>query len=180
MEPNDVDLITHYWINAEHDFLVGMGVDVKKIPPREELKKILSEQLSQSYKEKKVYCIIWKSDNQPIGHSNVNKIIFGEEAYMHLHLWNTKVRKRGMGLQLVKMTLPYFFINLKLKKLFCEPYSINIAPNKLLKKIGFDFVKEYLIIPGWINFEQKVNRWELSYERFKNETDHPENHSMIQ
>jgi RimJ/RimL family protein N-acetyltransferase len=65
------------------------------------------------------------------------------------------------------MTLPLFFERLQLKKLYCEPYALNSAPNKSLEKVGFEFIKEYITIPGSLNFEQPVKRWELSYEKFQ-------------
>lgn len=163
----DLNLITDYWLNANDAFLRGMGVDTTKMPTREEWIKILAEQLSQSFEEKKSYCIIWQADDKPVGHSNVNKIKFGQEAYMHLHLWNTDVRQKGIGTQLVKMTLPLFFENLKLQKLYCEPYSLNKAPNKVVEKAGFTFVKELITTPGWLNFEQPVNLWELTHDNYR-------------
>lgn len=166
LQPSDIDLIADYWQNADPAFLVGMGVDLSKVPSRAHLTVMLSEQLAQSYPEKHSYAMIWLAGNQPVGHSNVNKIIYGEEAYMHLHLWNTSLRQKGMGTALVKMTLPWFFENLKLKKLYCEPYALNPAPNMTLEKVGFTFVRQYVTTPGWINFEQPVNLWELSYEAF--------------
>jgi RimJ/RimL family protein N-acetyltransferase len=60
---------------------------------------------------------------------------------MHLHLWYPDKRIKGMGVQLVKKSLPYFFNNLHLKTLYCEPYALNPAPNKTLPKVGFEFVK---------------------------------------
>lgn len=168
LERTDVDLITQYWLGSDPAFLEGMGVDLTKLPDRQQWAAMLSEQLTQPYEEKKSYCLIWQVGDEAVGHSNVNKIIFGEEAYMHLHLWHSGARKKGIGTALVKMTLPYFFSNLKLKKLYCEPYALNPAPNKTLEKIGFEFVKEYVTTPGWICFEQPVKLWELSYERFKN------------
>lgn len=167
MQKEDIEAIAQYWFGSDSSFLVGMGVDLNKLPAKEEFAKMLSEQLSQPYQEKKSYCIIWQVDNRAVGHSNINKILFGEEAYMHLHLWNSGVRKKGFGTALVKMTLPYFFENFKLKRLYCEPYALNPAPNKTLEKVGFEFIKEYVTIPGFINFEQKVKRWELSYDKFK-------------
>ena len=80
---------------------------------------------------------------------------------MHLHLWQTDVRQKGLGTAFVKMTLPYFFEHLQLQKIYCEPYSGNPAPNKTLEKVGFRFVKTYTTTPGWINFEQPVNLWEI-------------------
>jgi RimJ/RimL family protein N-acetyltransferase len=162
----DIEPLTNYWMNASHDFLVGMGVDVSKMPSRQEFENMLTEQISQPLEQKKSYCIIWLANGEPVGHSNINKIIFGQEAYMHLHLWNTVSRQHGMGTNFVKMTLPFYFNNFKLKKLYCEPYSLNPAPNKTLPKAGFDFVKDYVCIPGWLNFEQKVNLWEMSFEKF--------------
>ena len=111
----DIEPLSDYWFKSDPSFLVEMGVDLSKMPTRTEWNQMLIEQLSQSYEEKKSYCIIWLIDEEPVGHSNVNRIIFGEEAYMHLHIWQAGNRTRGMGFQFVKMTLPYFFKNMQLK-----------------------------------------------------------------
>lgn len=166
IQASDIDAIIRYWLESDGAFLEGMGVDLNKMPGREVWKQMLSEQLNQSYEEKKSYCMIWQADQVPVGHSNVNKIIFGEEAYMHLHLWGSKERQKGMGTDLVKMTLPLFFEKMHLKKIFCEPYALNPAPNRTLEKVGFELVKTHTTTPGWLNFEQPVNLWELTYDRF--------------
>jgi RimJ/RimL family protein N-acetyltransferase len=161
LQAPDIPLITQYWLSAGAETLRAMGADIAKLPSREEWHKLLSAQLSQPYSEKQAYAIIWLVDDKPVGHCNVNKIIFGKEAYMHLHLWEEGRRHRGLGTELVKMSLPYFFRSLRLKTLYCEPYAENPAPNKTLAKLGFRFVKEYITVPGYINFEQLVKRWEL-------------------
>ena len=108
----------------------------------------------------------WLFDNQPIGHSNINQIKFGNTATMHLHLWDSATRKKGLGIQFLRMTVPYYFKKFNLKKLICEPYSKNVAPNKVLKKLGFEWVRTYDTTPGQINFHQTVNRYELNKEHF--------------
>ncbi|MOA15751.1 hypothetical protein D3C78_1359300 [compost metagenome] len=167
MSSDDIGSIINYWTTADVEFLKGMGVDLNKLPSEEQWRDMLSEQLSQSYEQKKSYCIIWLIDGKPVGHSNVNKIIFGEEAYMHLHLWESVNRKSGSGAELVKLSLPFFFTNLKLKTLYCEPYALNPAPNNTLKKVGFSFIEEHITTPGFLNFEQAVKRWELTLENFQ-------------
>ncbi len=169
IQSEDIEYIIRYWLDADPEFLKGMGVDTSKIPSSDEWGKMLSEQLLQPYPEKKSYCIIWLNNNKAIGHCNVNKIKFGDTAYMHLHMWNAEGRKMGMGTELIKMSLPYFFEKLELKKIYCEPYVLNPAPNKTLKKVGFIFLKEYRTIPGFLNFEQAVNLWELTYEQYINQ-----------
>jgi RimJ/RimL family protein N-acetyltransferase len=81
---------------------------------------------------------------------------------MHLHLWKPGERKKGLGTAFVKQTLPFYFNNLQLKNLFCEPNAHNTAPNKTLEKVGFRFIKQHITTPGWLNFEQPVNRWVIS------------------
>lgn len=165
MQKEDIDPLIHYWLNAEPSFLETMGVDLAKMPARDQWEEMLNEQLKQSYDEKKSYCLIWLVDGKAIGHSNVNKIIFGKEAFMHLHIWVNGIRKKGMGTILVKMGLSLFFKNMELKKIYCEPYALNPAPNKVLEKVGFEFVKTYVTMPGWLNFEQPVNLWELNFKK---------------
>ena len=167
MQASDIALIVNYFVSAKPNFLLGMGVDANKLPNREKWIDLLHNELHKKDKEKAFYYIIWEIDGEPIGHSNINKIAFGKEAYMHLHVWKEQKRKKGMGLQFVRMTLPYYFDKFQLEKLFCEPYALNPAPNKTLIKAGFKFMRQYETTPGWINFHQKVNRYIMNKERFK-------------
>ena len=89
----------------------------------------------------------------------MNQIEYGKQAFMHLHLWNPELRTKGNGRQLLKKSIRLFFDKLKLDKLYCESYAFNLAPNRILPKVGFTFVKKYRCTPGSINFEQEVNRW---------------------
>ena len=161
MQPNDIEHIVDYFVNADEAYLKGMGAGQSKLPSRNEWIQKIQAELEKPYPQKEYYYIIWLLDHQPIGHSNINHIQFGEEAKMHLHVWKLLKRKKGLGYEFLKLTIPYYFKNLKLKKLICEPYAKNIAPNKTLVKLGFKFIKTYETTPGIINFHQEVNRYEL-------------------
>ena len=162
---SDIEKIVDYFIDAESDFLKRMGAEKNKLPKRTRWIQNLQSELIKPYKEKGYYYIIWLLDGKPIGHSNINHISFGESAKMHLHLWKSGTRKNGLGLQFLKMTIPFYFEKFELKKLICEPYAENIAPNRTLKKIGFDLIMTYETVPGLINFRQTVNRYELTKEQ---------------
>ena len=163
----DVGAIVNYWHQRNETFLAGMGVDIDKLPSKEELTQILSEHLNTPLEKRKSYCLIWELDSKPIGHCNTNPTLFGEEGYMHLHIWKEEIRKQGLGTAFVKLSLPWFFKNLQLKKLFCQPYALNDAPNKTLEKAGFECIKEYVTIPGFLNFEQPVKQWQFTREKFE-------------
>jgi ribosomal-protein-alanine N-acetyltransferase len=162
----DIPLIADYWSTSDPDFLEGMGVDLAKLPSSEAFTQMLTHQIQLPITEKQSYALIWEIDGKPSGHSNVNQIRFGVEAFMHLHLWQGASRQRGLGEQLVRLSLPFYFERLQLLRLFCEPYALNPAPNKTLPKLGFELVKRYTTIPGSINTEQEVNRWVLKRGRY--------------
>lgn len=164
---DDIEPLTQYWLNANGAFLKNMGVDVNKMPSKDEWISMLTGQLNTPLKQKQSYCIIWLLNDVAVGHSNINKIKFGNEAYMHLHMWQSNRRQHGLGTALVRLTIPHFFNKYNLQKLCCEPYALNAAPNKTLAKAGFAFIKTYTTTPGWLNFEQPVNLWEMTYEKFK-------------
>lgn len=137
-----------------------MGVDLNKMPGREQWLSMLAEQLHQPYQQKKSYCIIWLWAGKPIGHCNVNRIIFAEEAYMDLHIWYARVRSLRLGRALIRLTLPWFFTHRQLQKICCKPYAQNPSPSKALAKAGFTFIKQInATIPGLLNFEQTVAHW---------------------
>jgi len=164
MEAGDIESIIRYWLSADASYLAGMGVDIDKMPSREQWTEMLARQIALPLRDKESYCIIWLADGRPSGHSNIRPIVFGQEASMHLHVWEGSLRKEGRGLQWLRMTLPWYFEKFQLKKIVCEPYALNPAPNRTLVKAGFQLVKEYRTTPGFLNFEQPVRRWEMNAE----------------
>jgi RimJ/RimL family protein N-acetyltransferase len=166
LNEGDVNFIANYWSQADPDYLKGLGVDLSKLPSRDDFLRMLADQLKLPLKLRQSYCTIWQENNQPIGHCNVNKLVFGQEAYMHLHLWRPERRHQGLGASLVRQSLKLFFGRLELQDLYCEPYALNPAPNAVLAKVGFKFVKQYVTVPGTINFEQGVNRWHMNRGQF--------------
>lgn len=167
LQTEDIPLLAGYWFTAGPEFLKGMGVDVKKMPDKAGFVQMLQEQLETPLAQRRSFALIWLADNQPIGHTNTNPTFFGDYAHMHLHIWDAQFRRKGLGVELVKMALPHFFEKLQLNKLVCEPYALNPAPNKTLEKVGFELEKEYITMPGSINFEQPVKRWVLTRERYR-------------
>ena len=164
IQDKDVKLIADYWFKANKEYLINMGVDIEKLPAREDFTAMLQTQLTLPYEEKKVYGVVWCVNDEPIGHSNLNPLTYGDHGFMHLHIWNTDYRNSGYGVDFIKMTLPYYFNNLKLNKVYCQPNAFNPSPNRSLEKAGFKLVKEYVTTPGSITFEQVVKLWEIKAE----------------
>lgn len=168
LQLSEIDFLVDYWMNSDPQNLINMGVDLSKMPTKTQFTNRLNEQIQIPIEQKQSYGLIWLLNNEPVGHCNTNPTEFENEAFMHLHLWKNDNRQKGLGCEFVKKSLPFFFENLKLKKLISQPYALNMAPNKTLEKVGFTYIKEYTTIPGSINFEQPVKRWEMTIEEFRN------------
>ena len=167
IQQEDVRNIVDYFLKADHQYLLNMGVDIAKVPSEEQFYSYLSGQIKLPIEERISFCIIWLVDGIPIGHSNTNPTSFGKEAFMHLHIWKPDERRKGMGAELLRLTLAMFFEKLQLQDLYCQPYAHNPAPHATLAKNGFEFVKEYVTVPGMLNFEQPVKLWHMSKEKFE-------------
>jgi RimJ/RimL family protein N-acetyltransferase len=101
----------------------------------------------------------WLLDDRAIGFSTSDKIIFGEQANMHLHVADPERRHQGIGVECVRRSVQLYFDRLKVKRLFCEPNAFNVAPNRTLQKAGFKYLKTHMTVPGPLNYHQAVTRW---------------------
>jgi len=172
--------VIRYFLEADHAFLNGMGVDPQKLPSESMWFELLKEDFARPIEQRHFCFLLWVVDGAPIGHCNINKIAFGQAAYMHLHIWNAEKRRGGLATQLLKPSVVHFFERFKLRELFCEPYALNPAPNSALPKVGFRLVKSYETTPGWINFHQPVNHWVLDRETALKGLARPSREKLIQ
>lgn len=159
------ELVVDYFLNSSDSQLASMGVDRAKLPSRESWLDSIASDSTRELKDRERLWLMWTLDGKAVGHSSVNKIKFGDEALIHLHLWDSSLRKSGLGAEFFRLSAVHFAEQLRLKRLICEPRSSNEAPNRTLRKSGFRFVKAYRTTPGPINFEQEVNRYEIEASR---------------
>lgn len=164
---NDLSLIIDYFHNSTPEHLLRLGVDETKLPQKEEWRNLILSDLEQPPEKRKFYYVTWEVNDIPVGHSNINDIAFGREAYMHLHIWKPGERQKGNGTYFVKGSLKYYFEKFRLERIYCQPNASNDAPNKTLENAGFTFVKKYETIPGWLNFKQHVILWVMEKNKFE-------------
>lgn len=150
-----------YFLGSDHAFLWGMGIDPALLPQREAWLDSAMRDHARPIGEKERAYLAWIHDGMIVGHSSASKIALGEHAYIHLHLWDAGLRRAGLGRLFFAAAAAEFMRTLSLKRLYCEPCADNPAPNRVLPRCGFRFVKRYRTTPGNINFEQDVNLYVL-------------------
>jgi RimJ/RimL family protein N-acetyltransferase len=161
MKLSEVGLIINYFHQSSPEHLNTLGVDPTRLPDPVKWQERYVYEYSQPIEKRKAFLVIWDSDQGPIGFSTADKIVYGEEAYMHLHIVNPDQRQIGNGTKCVKESVKIYFETLNLQRLFCEPNAFNIAPNRTLQRAGFRYVKTHETVPGPLNYHQAVTRWVL-------------------
>ena len=92
MVSTEVDLIIEYFQNATPEYLETLGVDPTRLPPVDAWRDRLRRECNLPANQRATVLVIWLSDDRPIGFSTSNKIRFGEQANMHLHVTDPERR----------------------------------------------------------------------------------------
>jgi len=158
---SDYERVLDYFLAADEPFLRGMGVDPQKLPQRAAWLERLVPDLARPDEQKQTFYVGWDYEGTRVGHCNLNPLVYGDHGYVHVHLWDPAVRRAGLGTEFLRRSLGVFLRRFALRRLYCEPYAENPAPNRILVKAGFRFIRRYRTIPGLINSEQDVNRYVL-------------------
>ena len=129
---SEVDLIIEYFRRkSTPEHLEILGVDPTRMPPVDGWRDRLRRECAlPADNHRTLLLVIWLSDERPIGFSTSDKIRYGEQAHMHLHVTAPERRHQGIGAEFISRSVDIYFERLKLKRLFCEPNAFNAAPNR--------------------------------------------------
>jgi RimJ/RimL family protein N-acetyltransferase len=163
MTLKETDRVISYFHDASPEHLDALGVDPTRLPAANQWRAHYERLYEQPIERRSSFLLSWLVDGAFIGFSTADKILFGVQAHMHLHIIDPERRNGGLGVACVARSIELYFQTLQLRGLFCEPNAFNVAPNRTLQKAGFKYVKTYMTVPGPLNFRQAVNRW--AFER---------------
>lgn len=158
---NELSYVVDYFLNLTPTDDERMGTDRKNLPSRTEWIKLLVDDSNKPLHERQFYYLGFFLEDRPVGHSGINKIKFGEEACIHLHIWLPELRQQGLGSVYFQEAVKYYFNHFHFKKIICEPHINNPGPNRTLLKCGFKFYRKYRTKPSILSIEHEVNRYEI-------------------
>lgn len=159
MRLEETPLIVDYFHRSTPEHLELLGVDPTRLPPRRQWLEHYAAEFAKPVEARRSLLLVWLDGETPVGFSTADRIVFGQEAYMHLHVLEPERRASGLGAACVRASARLYFELLNLKHLHCEPHAFNVAPNRTLQKAGFKYVKTHWTVPGPLNFRQAVTRW---------------------
>jgi len=132
----DASFVNQYWADNTDDDLVRMGEAARPDAQGsiDFINQFCSERLPPDRAEEGL--LIWELDGKPIGYCSLKEIRCGNDAQIHLHMWERNLRGKGVGAGLFCLSALKFIKEFKLRTLYCQPKHDNPMPNRMLKKIG--------------------------------------------
>jgi RimJ/RimL family protein N-acetyltransferase len=159
MAVDEVGLIINYFHQSTPEHLEILGVDPTRLATPDRWRERYVAEYKKPAEDRATVLVVWELDGGPVGFSTADKIVYGEQAHMHLHVIDAQLHMSGIGSRCVPLSVDLYFDRLRLKRLFCEPNAFNVAPNRLLHRAGFRYVKTHMTVPGPLNYHQAVTRW---------------------
>lgn len=161
MTLQEVVIRIRYFHEASDEHLISLGVDRTLLPKPDDWLAFHERDYARPPSDRESYAVLWELDHHAVGFSTLDRIVFGDQAFMHLHIVNEPDRRRGLGTEFVKRSVDVYFRVFHLYRLCCEPNALNVAPNRTLQRAGFTYVFSHETVPGPINFRQVATRWVL-------------------
>lgn len=161
MRLDETGIIVNYFHGSTPEHLDTLGVDPTRLPDPATWRESYEREYAQPLEERTSFQVVWLLDDEIVGYSGVDKLRFGDQANMHLHIVRPERRQSGLGVEFVRLSAALYFETLQLQRLFCQPNALNTAPNRTLQAAGFRYVKTLMTAPSALNYRQPITRWVL-------------------
>ena len=159
MQLADFGVRVAYFHDATDEHLARLGVERSLLPKPGEWQARFASNLALPLEQRSEYGVVWKLDDTLVGFSTADRIQFGVEAHMHLHIVDPERRTAGLGSRFVRLTAVHYCEVLRLARLYSEPNACNVAPNRTLQSAGFRYVRSRRCRPTPINTHQVTTIW---------------------
>lgn len=159
MHPYEAEIVAQYFRSMASEAMDVLGVDPTPLPEWGCWMERLRAECALPFRHRSVLPALWTLHNEPFGFSTADKIAFGDQANMHMHIVDPSRLGVGLGAECVRQSAWLYFELLRVQRVFCEPPALNIAANRTLQRAGFKYLATYWAAPGALSFRRPVTRW---------------------
>jgi len=94
MQLEEVSVVIDYFHRASAEHLETLGVDPTRLPDPSKWRQLYEHEYSQPLERRGSFMVLWELEGRPMGFSTVDRLKYGEEAYMHLHVIDPALYRR--------------------------------------------------------------------------------------
>jgi RimJ/RimL family protein N-acetyltransferase len=164
----DIPKVLDYWYSSEPSFLESMGVDLTKLAPREEFRKMLQDkcQANMALPESKINAQVICVDEKPVGFHTINPLVEGDYGVFHAHIWDEDMRGKGITVRSYLLACKVFMDRFNLKRILFKTPLQNKDAIRVKEKLGIAVVGEEILDFGIYQEGVRAKVFEISKSFF--------------
>jgi RimJ/RimL family protein N-acetyltransferase len=156
----DIPFHARYLFDSPKDFLETIGFDTKKLGDRAIWLEGLKARRA-TMDRSKVTSIVAELSGQPIAIVPLDLRYPSKGPLLHFHIFEPGLRGQGLG-QLIFMAAVESYHKLYgYERFLIEPKATNVPMNKLMQKLGFRHLQDYVIAAGPVTQEFLASQYEI-------------------
>src|SRR5882672_4998655 len=86
MKLEEVGVVIDYFHGACAEHPETLGVDPTRLPEPSKWRQLHEYEFAQPVERRRSFMVLWELEGRQIGFSSVDKLTYGKEAHMHLHV----------------------------------------------------------------------------------------------
>jgi len=147
VEERDVPAIVSYWHDSPPEYLRSIGLDVGRLPSREEMAKRLRAMATSGGLARRA-TLVCESGGRPVGVGTLRTGMEKKQGYAHTHILDDALRGRGLGHLLLVPVFGAWFRSFPVDEIIAQVVPENARVNRALQKSGLVPTKVELENPG--------------------------------
>jgi hypothetical protein len=96
MQLSEMSIRINYFHEASDEHLRLLRVDRSLLPTRQAWRTFYQKDYARPIRERINYSLVWRRGGQVVGFRSTDRIDFGNQAFMHLHLSEAEQRNTGL------------------------------------------------------------------------------------
>lgn len=144
---SDIALLMDYWFRSPPGFIESLGVDWKKMPQEDEMRKNLLEKINEDInrKDSKSTVLVITYDDKAVGFHSINPLVENEYGIFHAHIFNPELRRKGICPITYPKACKIFIERFNLQRILFKTPVQNIGAIRVKEKLGIRRIGEEVI-----------------------------------
>jgi len=166
-QETDISHHANYLFGSSKEFLESIGFDPVKLGSRVEWEAAIRKRLADSVSAMSLpNVIVAEFQGRAISMVFLDLRNADKVPRFHFHIFEPNLRGKGLGGLIFRAGARAFSQLYGFRYFLIEPRATNERMNNLMRKLGFRYVKNYLLPAGPVTQEMIVSQYEIQLEKF--------------
>ncbi len=161
-EDLDTEAQADYFFKSPKDFLESIGFDPSKFKKREEwMADVRRRRAEAKAKGDPPGVVVAELGGRAVSMVFLGRLSPDGVPRLHFHIFDPALRGRGLGGLIFMAGVRAFSRFHGFQRFFIEPKASNERMNRLMRKLGFKHLQDYMLAAGPVTQEMMASQYEI-------------------